>query len=91
MRCKKLVLYVCKIRSHQLEALGKLATETTPGWWCVGNLFADALAERGAAAGALPVAEVTRLRQELELVCQVQKRFVALGMHMLRHGLPRAL
>ena len=71
--------------------MGKLAIETTPVWWCVGNLFADALAERGAGAGTLPTAEVTRLRQELDVVCQVQKRLVALGMHMVRHGLPSAL
>ena len=88
---KKLDLVVCKIRSHQLDLMGKLASESTPVWWCVGNLFADALADRGAGAGALPAVEVTRLRQVLDVVCLVQKRLVTLGMHMVKHGLPRAI
>ena len=86
---RKTELVVCKIRSHQLDLMGKLANESTPVWWCVGNLFADALADRGRVLGALPAAEVTRVRQVLDVVCKVQKRLVALGLHMVRHGLPR--
>ena len=35
--------------------------------------------------------EVTRLRQDLDLVNGVQRRLVALGTHMLRFGLPRVV
>ena len=87
---KKLRLTVNKVTSHVLDGgvrPGRCVAGTI--WDCVGNVYADAMAERGSAAAALPPAAVNTYCHTETLTARVQRRLATLGGIMASSKEPR--
>ena len=87
---KKLRLTVNKVTSHVLDGgvrPGRCVDGTI--WDCVGNVYADAMAERGSAAAALPPAAVNTYCHTETLTARVQRRLATLGGIMASSKEPR--